>query len=109
MPTNLSTTSTHPLLSDSQNKKINPTKNRQLVFRRQEFHQLLGKSKQNIIDEIGLVYNDIHTNRWMYYLDDTISIFKKNFLYLYFKKNKVVYYKLKRYKDVDKYSEIGKL
>ena len=53
------------------------------------FEKLIGWTRNEVIDQLGLVYNDIHSDVWMYHINDKVSLFKKNYLYLYFVKNKV--------------------
>ena len=62
------------------------------------FEKLIGWTRNEVIDQLGLVYNDIHSDVWMYHINDKVSLFKKNYLYLYFVKNKVNQIKSRRFK-----------
>ena len=62
------------------------------------FKKLLGCTKKEVIALLGLVYNDIHSNIWMYRISEKTSMFRKNFLYIYFEKNTVKHIQLKRFK-----------
>jgi chromosome partitioning protein len=64
----------------------------------QNFDKLIGCTKKEVISHLGLIYNDIHSNKWMYRLTYKVSLFKKNYLYIYFKKNKVNFIELRRFK-----------
>jgi hypothetical protein len=50
---------------------------------------LKGKTKQEVINTIGLLFNDIHADVWMYRISYQASLFRKNYLYLYFVNNSV--------------------
>ena len=67
-------------------------------LREKNFDTLYGCTKKEVSDHLGLVYNDIHSDVWMYHINDKVSLFKKNYLYLYFDKNKVNLIKLRRFK-----------
>ena len=56
---------------------------------------LKGFTKNNVKEKLGLVYNDIHSNVWMYRINDRFNILKKNYLYIYFKDSKVIHTELK--------------
>ena len=62
------------------------------------FNKLIGCSKKEVIALLGLVYNDLHTDAWMYHITDKVSLIRKNYLYVYFDKNKVNLIKLRRFK-----------
>jgi chromosome partitioning protein len=64
----------------------------------ENFDKLYGCTKKEVSDQLGLVYNDIHTDLWMYRIRNKTSLFRKNFLYVYFDKNKVNLIKLRRFK-----------
>ena len=53
-------------------------------------------TKKEVIDTIGLLYNDIHADVWMYRISYQASLFRKN--YLYFINNRVHGIELKRFK-----------
>ena len=55
-------------------------------------------TKKEVIDTIGLLYNDIHADVWMYRISYQASLFRKNYLYLYFINNRVLGIELKRFK-----------
>jgi len=62
------------------------------------FDTLYGCTKKEVSYHLGLIYNDIHSDIWMYRISHKPTIFKKNYLYLYFDKNKVNLIKLRRFK-----------
>jgi len=62
------------------------------------FEKLIDWTRNEVIDQLGLVYNDIHSDVWMYHINDKISLFKKNYLYIFFNKNKVNQIKFRRLK-----------
>lgn len=62
------------------------------------FDKLIGCTKNEVIVQLGLEYNDIHTDKWMYHITYRVSMFKKNYLYIFFNKNKVNQVKLRRFK-----------
>ena len=55
-------------------------------------------SKNKVISQLGLVYNDLHSDVWMYRISYKTRLFRKNFLYIYFNKNKVDHFELRRFK-----------
>jgi hypothetical protein len=59
---------------------------------------LKGKTKQEVINTIGLLFNDIHADVWMYRISYQASLFRKNYLYLYFVNNRVHGIESKRFK-----------
>ena len=50
---------------------------------------LKGKTKQEVINTIGLLFNDIHADVWMYRISYQASLFRENYLYLYFVNNRL--------------------
>ena len=62
------------------------------------FNKLIGCTKNEVITLLGLVYNDIHSNIWMYRTSEKTSVFRKKFLYVYFEKNNVKHIQLRRFK-----------
>jgi len=62
------------------------------------FTKLIGSTKNEVILLLGLVYNDIHSDVWMYRISERKSVFRKNYLYLYFEKNNVKHIQLRRFK-----------
>ncbi|MBB3123353.1 hypothetical protein FHS04_000850 [Mesoflavibacter sabulilitoris] len=62
------------------------------------FNELIGLTKNELTQKLGISYNDIHCNVWMYYLYPKRILTKKNCLYLLFKKGKVEKYYLTRFK-----------
>ena len=83
---------------------LSPTKERDLdhfkaaSLKDKNYEKLIGYTKKEVIVNLGLEYNDIHSNRWMYHITNRVSLFKKNYLYIYFYKNKVIQIKLRRLK-----------
>lgn len=70
---------------------------------------LVGLSKAQINFKLGLCYNDINSNVWMYRLKDISKITKKRFLYIYFSENIATLSILKRFKLVSDRLNIRKL
>jgi chromosome partitioning protein len=62
------------------------------------YEKLKGLSKREVISHMGLMYNDLHSNIWMYRTTKKIKLLKKNYLYLYFDKNRVEKILTKRFK-----------
>ena len=62
------------------------------------FDKLIGCTKNEVIAQLGLVYNDIHSDVWMYHITDKVSLIKKNYLYVYFNRKIVSHIKLRRFK-----------
>ena len=62
------------------------------------FEKLIGCTKNEVVAYIGLVYNDLHSDVWMYHITDKVSLIKKNYLYVYFDKKIVSHIKLRRFK-----------
>ncbi|MBN97257.1 MAG: hypothetical protein CMC56_05040 [Flavobacteriaceae bacterium] len=62
------------------------------------YEYLKGKTKEETIELLGLCYNDIHTDVWMYRISYQVSFFRKNYLYLYFAKNRIHGIELKRFR-----------
>ena len=62
------------------------------------YDKLKGLNKKEVIRHIGLVYNDLHSDVWMYRITKKMNPLKKNYLYLYFNKNRVEQIKTKRFK-----------
>ena len=54
--------------------------------------------KKEIIKSLGLVYNDIYSDTWMYRIHGRATVFRKNFPYLYFVDNHVESLELRRFK-----------
>ena len=63
------------------------------------FNDLIGYSKENVKQKLGLLFNDPNSDIWMYRLNDGFNVLKKNYLYLYFKNSKVFHIELKRFKQ----------
>lgn len=61
-----------------------------------DYDNLIGMSKHSIIEKLGLLFNDLNSNLWMYRITKEFSLLKMNYLYLVFQNNKVVYYSLRR-------------
>ena len=62
------------------------------------YEKLKGLSKREVIYHMELMYNDLHSNIWMYRTTKKIKLLKKNYLYLYFDKNRVEKILTKRFK-----------
>lgn len=83
---------------------LDPQKERNLEYYKpfklenKNFKKLIGCTKKEVIVLLGPVYNDIHSNIWMYRISEKTSMFRKNFLYIYFEKNTVKHIQLKRFK-----------
>ena len=60
---------------------------RSVSLKDKKFDQLIGYTKKEVIIYFGLEYNDIHSNTWMYYITNKVSLLKKNlFIHLFFPK-----------------------
>jgi len=73
------------------------------------YKSLIGLSKLEIKEKLGLFYNDINTNRWMYRLRNRFKITKKNYLYFYFSNDHLRHYTLKRFKIKSKGFDLKKI
>ena len=67
-------------------------------LKNKNYDSLYGCTKKEVSEMLGLVYNDIYSDLWMYRISNKTSMFKKKYLYLYFDENKVNLIKLKRFK-----------
>lgn len=47
------------------------------------YYKLIGCSKNKVISQLGLVYNDLHSDVWMYRISYKTRLFRKNFLYIF--------------------------
>ena len=65
---------------------------------KKNYDKLKGLTKEEVIKNIGLVYNDMYSDIWMYRISDKVSLFKKNFLYIFFIDKRVVSVELRRFK-----------
>lgn len=70
------------------------------------FNNLVGLTKGHIKQRLGLTFNDMHSNVWMYRINDGFNLFKKNYLYIYFQNSKVVFSELKRFKQNEEKNRI---
>lgn len=62
------------------------------------YDKLKGLNKKEVVYYIGLMYNDIHSDVWMYRITKKKNLFKKKYLYLYFNNNRVKQIETKRFK-----------
>ena len=67
-------------------------------IKKRNFDKLKGMHKKEIIKNLGLVYNEIYSDIWMYRVPGRATVFRKNFLYLYFVDNHVESFELRRFK-----------
>ncbi|GAA4936071.1 hypothetical protein GCM10023314_05520 [Algibacter agarivorans] len=79
------------ILNVNSSQKENKSKNSQY------FH-LIGLTKNEIKDRLGQAYNDMNSDIWMYKISDKFNFFKKNYLYIFFSKNKAETFVLKKFK-----------
>ena len=79
---------------------MEPTQTLAHSKRKFNYQSLKLMNKKEVIDTIGLLYNDIHADVWMYRISYQASLFRKNYLYLYFINNRVHGIELKRFKHV---------
>ena len=84
------------IISSAERRNLDPFKT--FSLKDKNYDKLIGYTKKEIIAQLGQEYNDIHSDRWMYHLTNKISLIKKNYLYIYFDKNKVNFIKLRRFK-----------
>ena len=75
---------------------MEPTQTLAHSKRKFNYQSLKLMNKKEVIDTIGLLYNDIHADVWMYRISYQASLFRKN--YLYFINNRVHGIELKRFK-----------
>lgn len=68
------------------------------------YDDLKGLNKNDVKTKLGQVFNDMNSDIWSYRLTEKFSYFKKNYLYIYFKNNKVHRYRLKTFK-IDPYKK----
>nr|WP_321411295.1 ParA family protein [uncultured Allomuricauda sp.] len=61
-----------------------------------EYDDLIGMSKHRVKEKLGLLYNDMNCDVWMYRITKELRLLKKNYLYLIFKDGKVIHYSLRR-------------
>lgn len=66
--------------------------------KKKNFNKLKNLTKEEVIKRLGLVYNDIHSNIWMYRVSERATVFRKNFLYLTFINNRVHSIELRRFR-----------
>ena len=66
--------------------------------KKKNFNKLKNLTKEEVIKRLGLVYNDIHSNIWMYRDSERATVFRKNFLYLTFINNRVQSIELRRFR-----------
>ena len=86
------------ILLDPSVKERNLENYKTFSLKDKNFDKLIGCTKKEVIVQLGLVYNDLHSDIWMYHITDKVSLIKKNYLYIYFDKNKVNLIKLRRFK-----------
>ena len=67
-------------------------------IKKKNYDKIKGMHKKEIIKSLGLVYNDIHSNVWMYRVPGRATVFRKNYLYLFFVDNHVDSFELRRFK-----------
>lgn len=97
--------------NNNQSKSPN-TKNKKLDsldLSKVNYNKLNGLSKLDIKEKLGLSYNDINSDRWMYRLNDTFKITKKNYIYFYFLNDQLRYYRLKRFKITSNKFDLKKI
>ena len=71
---------------------------KEFSLKEKNYNKLIDCTKKEVINNLGLEYNDIHSNRWMYHITNKVSLFQKNYLYINFYKNKLIQTKLRRFK-----------
>lgn len=49
----------------------------------------IGSNREEILENFGHSFNDVHSNEWSYRLPATKGIFPKRYIHFYFKNNKV--------------------
>lgn len=67
-------------------------------LKKKNYNKLKGLTKEEVIKSLGLIYNDIHSDTWMYRVSDRATVFRKNFLYLSFANNRVHGVELRRFR-----------
>ncbi len=67
-------------------------------IKKKNYDKLKGMHKKEIIKSLGLVYNDIYSNVCMYRVPVRATVYRKNYLYLFFVDNHVESFELRRFK-----------
>ena len=65
---------------------------------KKNYNKLKGLAKEEVIKSLGVGYNDIYSDIWMYRISDRATVFRKNFLYLFFEGNEVKTVELRRFR-----------
>lgn len=78
---------------------INKNKSKGNTYKALDFNNLIGHHKDDIGEQLGMLFNDPNSNIWMYRLNEKFNFLKKNYLYLYFKNRKVIHVELKVFKQ----------
>lgn len=63
-----------------------------------KYTSLVGITKLDVKARMGLNYNDINSDVWMFRISPKFNFFDKNYLYIIFKNGKVAFHTLKRFK-----------
>ena len=66
----------------------------------------IGLTKEEVKKKLGLTYNDMYSDVWMFRISQKFSFLKKNYLYIYFENSKVFYTELKLLKQNSEKNEI---
>jgi len=77
---------------------LDQTKNDTMITGKDHYDNLIGMTKPQLKERLGQVFNDMNSNVWMYRISDKFSFFNNNYLYIFFKNNKVIHYSLRRFK-----------
>lgn len=78
--------------------KFDPGSKKNYSIDKSEYKKLIGLSKQDVKLKMGQVYNDMNADIWMYRINESFHLLRKNYLYIYFKNNVVDQYVLKKFK-----------
>ena len=87
-----------PILLNSSIKERDLDNFKLFSLKDKNFSKLKDCTKDEVVNLLGLVYNDLHSDVWMYRISEKKSLFRKNFLYIYFKNNNVKHIVLRRFK-----------
>lgn len=77
---------------------LDQNKNDNMITGKNHYENLIGKTKSQVKERLGQVFNDMNSNIWMYRISDKFRFFNKNYLYIFFENDKVIHYSLKRFK-----------
>ena len=75
--------------------------NKERNYFSKNYEKLIGLSKKDINSIFSESYNDYYSDIWVFRLNERMSYFKKNYLYIYFTEDKVEKYELTVFRKRD--------